>query len=350
MRAAAQPALGSPAGNALVVPGEVVPSVTPSLPQGEERVVEVRILGNRAVSKAKVLNQIQTRAGRPFRKEVVEQDVRILAQKGWFIDVRPYYERVPGGRVVIFQLTERPVLRYVQYLGNEGVRDRHLAKETGLKVGDALDPYAVDEGRRKITEYYQERGYNDVRVTILEGNQTRDQGAVYLINEGQAQRIWKVEFVGNTIASDARLKTQVQSKPGFFWIFKGYVDRDQIDADLQRLTAYYRSLGFFRARIGRELKFNEDGNWLTLVFVIDEGPRYKIRSVSFVGNKKFESAALAAGTELQQGEYFNQAEMNQDVTMLRDVYGSQGHVFADINASPRTDEFKPEIDLVYEVN
>jgi len=332
-------------------PTQLAAPVEPVAPavQGEQ-VVEVRIEGNRAISKARILNQIQTRAGRPFRKEIVEQDVRHLAQRGWFIDVRPFYQQVPGGRVVIFQVTERPVLRYVQYLGNEYVKDRHLAKETGLKVGDALDPYAIDEGRRKITEYYQERGYNRVRVTVLEGNKPSDQGAVYLIHEGKSQRIWRVSFVGNTIASDARLKTQIQSKPGFLWLFQGQVDRGKIEADLQRLTAYYRSLGFFRARVGRQLRFNDDGSWLTLVFVIDEGPRYKIRDVSFIGNRKFSSEQLGGQLDLESGEYFNQSEMNHDVGLLRDIYGSQGYVFADINASPRTDETEPEIDLVYEID
>jgi outer membrane protein insertion porin family len=42
---------------------------------------------------------------------------------------------------------------------------------------------------------------------------------VYLINEGQSAKVWEVKFVGNTIASDARLRTQIQSKPGILWIF-----------------------------------------------------------------------------------------------------------------------------------
>ena len=32
-------------------------------------------------------------------------------------------------------------------------------------------------------------------------------------------------------------------------------------------------LGYFNARIGRELEFSDSGKWLTITFVIDEGPR-----------------------------------------------------------------------------
>ncbi len=43
---------------------------------------------------------------------------------------------------------------------------------------------------------------------------------------------------------------------------------------MKKLTAYYRAFGFFHASVGRELDFNEKQDWLTITFVIDEGPRY----------------------------------------------------------------------------
>ena len=331
-------------------PAEIIdPQLVPTSVAGaQEMVVDVRVEGNRTVSQAKVFQQIETRIGRPFKKDVVERDVKQLASRGWFLDVRPLTQQVPGGRIVIFRVTERPTLRYVEYLGNKSIRDKPLSKETGLKVGDAVDPYAVEEARRKIIQYYQERGFNKGQVEIKEGVKTTDNGAVFVINEGPRERVASVTFIGNTIASDARLKTQIESKPGFLWLFKGFVNRQKIDEDVDRLTAYYRSLGFFRARIGRELEFGETG-WLSLRFVIDEGPRFKVRSVSFVGNKQFNSDDLRNDMKLVSGEYFNQDKMNLDLGTLRDIYGSYGYVFADIKASPRTLEGQPELDLVYDV-
>ena len=314
-----------------------------------EQVVDVRVVGNRAISVAKIRAELKTRVGRPFDEETVERDVRHLATRGWFVDVRPLYERTPAGRVVIFQVSERPRLRYVQYLGNSNIKDKTLTEQTGLKVGDALDPYAVEEGRRKIEQYYRDHGYSRAQISILEGNQVDDQGAVYVINEGGQQRVLSVDFVGNTIASDARLKTQIKSKPGFLYIFKGYVDRSKIDEDLERLTAYYRSLGYFRARVGREIELSDSGDWAYLTFVIDEGPRYKIRDISILGSQKFAHEALTANLELKQGEYFDQAKMTKDVGNLRDLYGSQGHVFADVKADPRFLEEPGLLDLVYDI-
>jgi outer membrane protein insertion porin family len=139
-------------------------------------VKEIRVLGNETITASQVAGHLTTRVGRPFDKAIVQRDVRRLANLGWFIDVKPLYEATPQGQIIIFQVVERPTIRYVQYLGNDKVKDKKLAKETGLKAGGAVDPYAVEEARRKIEEYYQGRGFNNVQVTILEGTKPTDKG------------------------------------------------------------------------------------------------------------------------------------------------------------------------------
>ena len=161
--------------------------------------------------------------------------------------------------------------------------------------------------------------------------------------------MWKTDFVGNTIASDGRLRTQISTSRPFLWLFGGEFDRKKLDEDVEKLTAYYRGLGFFRARIGRELEFNEKENWVTITFVIDEGPRYKIRNVSVIGNTKYTSDELLAELKLKSGDYFNQAKMTADVSALQDKYGGIGYVFADVKADPRFLEEPAQLDLVYNI-
>ncbi|HJQ80908.1 MAG TPA: BamA/TamA family outer membrane protein, partial [Lacipirellulaceae bacterium] len=262
----------------------------------------------------------------------------------------PAYEQGPTGRIVIFKVVERPVIRYVEYLGNKGIRTKKLVKETELKVGGPVDPYAVEEARRKLIALYQRNGYNNAQITILEGNQPTHKGVVFVINEGTSQKIWKLEFVGNKFVTGRRLKTQVESKPPMMYIFKGFVDREQIDGDVERLTSYYRAFGFFQAKVGRQLVFNDKGNWLTLRFVIHEGPRYQVEDVSFIGNKIFASESLAMGTQLLAGQPFEQAKMNGDVEWLKELYGSQGYVFADIRADPIFSEEAGKLKLMYHID
>jgi outer membrane protein insertion porin family len=321
----------------------------PAAPDGRQ-VVDVRVRGNRNVAANDVLKHVRTRAGRPYQLELVEADVRRLNKTRMFVDVQPYTQQTDNGLIVIFEVRERPYIQYVKYVGNEKIKRKILQRETELEPGDALDPFAVEEGRRKLEEWYHSHGFTQARVSIVEGSKVDDRGVIYLINEGQKQKILWTRFVGNTIASDSRLRTQIKSKPPILYLFKGEVDRQQIDEDVNRLTAYYRSLGFFRARVGRELEFGDDGKWLTLTFVIDEGPRYTIRNVSFIGNEKFSSSELGEELELAGGEHFNQAEMTADVAKIQEKYGSIGYIFADVQADPRFLEEPGRLDLVYDIS
>ena len=352
-----------------VSPGVVSPSVPPPLsgpepsrsqapaPAGalsavdeSNRIVEVRIEGNHATEVSK-LPKLVTRAGQIFDVQTVEEDVRTLHRSRKFVDVRPKTVRVAEGVVVIFQVVERPMLRYVKYVGNERVTTRTLRKKAEIDVGDAMDPYVVEEARRRLEAHYHEKGFDSAKVTTVEGSKPGDKGAVFLVDEGKSKKSLWTNFVGNTIASDARLMTQIKSKPGIFWLIGGEIDRDKIDQDVDLITAYYRSLGFFQAKVGRELQVVHGGgrDWTLLTFVISEGPRYNIRNISFIGNSKFKSEFLSRDLKLKSGEPFNQSKMDADLGLIRDIYGGRGFVFADIRADPRFLEQPGELDLVYNV-
>lgn len=332
---------------------EQIPPPTPSGPtpgQATKLIVGVEIVGNESVTEAFVRSQLRTKRDREFNPEIVQGDVRRLASTGRFHDVRTYTQDVSGGVIVTFEVFESPTIRYIRYLGNRGISDKMLSKQDGLEVGEPLNRYAVEEGRRKIEEFYHTKGFSKTQVSIMEGDKPEDRGAVFVIDESQLERIASVKFVGNMIASDSRLKTLIKSKPGFLWyLFRGQLDRKKIDEDVVKLTSYYRNLGFFNARIGRELAFNEKGDWATLTFVIDEGPRFIIRNVSVVGNERFGTEDLVAKLNLASGDYFDMGKMNRDVGELTDIYGAHGHIFANIEADPRFLEEPGQLDLVYNI-
>ena len=348
---------GMPVARGQFAPPALPPSISPasaSLPgpgvaPAGQLVADVIIEGNRATKDYDIQKHIHTRKDREYDPEMVNGDVRRLITSGLFRDVKPSLRQVEGGVVVIFRVEERPRIGEIKYLGNRGQSDKKLGKEIGLKKGEPLNAYTAEESRRKIEELYHREGFPQATVSLIEGDKPGDQNLVFLINEGQLQRIWWVTFDGNTIP-EARLETQIKSKAGFAWyLFGGKVDRSKIDADVEKLTAYYRSLGYFRARISRELEFDESGKWLTLRFMIDEGPRYKVRSVAIDGNKKFATKPLLDYLTVKAGNHFNQAEMNKDLNTITDLYGSQGHVFADVQADPRFLEEPGQLDLVYRI-
>ena len=250
----------------------------PSMSATDEPVAEIRIVGNKTIPTDQILNQLQTRVGRPFDPALVQRDVRKLYSRSWFLDVQPSYDKTAAGRVVIFKVIERPVIRYIQYLGNEGIRDKKLAKETGLKVGGSLDPEAVQEARRKIIDLYHRTGYNNVQVA----HSRRCQADRPRHRVRHPRR-----HVPEDLGSQLRRQRIRQRPPA------QNTDRIQAAADValqglrrsrtagrrrDKLTAYYRAFGYFEAKIGEPIiEFDEKNKWVTVTFVIHEGPRYDVR-------------------------------------------------------------------------
>ncbi|MGL4594712.1 MAG: POTRA domain-containing protein [Thermoguttaceae bacterium] len=317
-------------------------------------VQDVRITGNNQIGAKDILKIIKTRQGRPFNEAALEEDKRALMQKGWFIDVKPKVERTPNGYIITFLFIERPILHYVKIVGNNAHTRTTLLEESGIKAGDALDPIAVHQAKEKMEQYYRENGYFHVHIEILSGDEIGDRGAVFLVSEGPKQRIRDVEFQGNQIASSARLKTLIQSKPGwFFWINSEFT-RKNLDEDVETLTNYYRKLGFFYAKVDRVFVENEgytglgqNRGWVTVKFIIDEGPRCKIRDIRFAGQHVFSAEELKKTMKLPKETYFNQDMLESDMARIKEHYGNLGYVFAVTEPDPRIDE--DQVDLVLNI-
>ena len=98
-----------------------VSAAVPEEPAAEVTVVDVRVDGVRNVPLSKIVPQIHTRANRPFSDAIVQDDVRRLYATKMFDSVEPKHLTVPGGVVVCFRVSERPLIQYVRYVGNEEV-------------------------------------------------------------------------------------------------------------------------------------------------------------------------------------------------------------------------------------
>ncbi|GAA4435171.1 BamA/OMP85 family outer membrane protein [Bremerella cremea] len=328
----------------LVAPAPISPS-NPTRPL----VTGIRLQGNNQTEETRIRSMVKTRVGREFDPEQIQSDVRRLAASGLFRDVQILTDKTAEGIAVTFVLEERPRIAYIKFLGNESVRDKTLLKKSEMKVEGTLNKYVIEEARLKLEDYYHTRGHGKATVEVVEGLEANDKGVVFMIHEGPLARIGSTTFVGNSIASDGRLKTQIKSKPGWFYILQGQLDKSQVEQDVDSLTAYYRSLGFFKANVNRMIKYSDSGQWAYITFVIDEGPRYEVRNISFVGHTRFETEQLFTQINMERGEFFDQKKMNADIRSISDLYGSQGYIHADVKAEPRFLETPGTLDLVYDI-
>ena len=316
-----------------------------------QTILDVRIEGNVQVPHADILRIIKTRPGRPYNATILEEDKRALMQRTWFVDVIFKVDRTPDGYIVTFHCIERQLIRYIKVVGNKGHTRKTLLEEANIKIGDALDPIAIHQAAERMSQFYRESGYHLVNIEVL-GGEFGDLGVTYRISEGPRQRPLSVEFEGNKIASSQVLKTKIQTKPGFFFWYNGEFTRKKLDDDVETLTNYYRKLGFFHAKIDRVfeetngytgLKYfgtDPDRAWIKIKFIINEGPRCKIRDIRFVGNNVFDQETLLQKMKLtgKRNQYYDQDMLETDMQTIKDMYGDEGYVFAMPAPDPRVDQ------------
>ncbi|MCA9134308.1 MAG: hypothetical protein KDA45_14165 [Planctomycetales bacterium] len=313
----------------------------------------IQIVGNQSVSQHKILSHMQTRQDRVFDEKQLWSDIHELYRTDLFRKITPLVSDQEDGVIVKLQILEQPTITEVIFHGNTRLNDGMLKKHAGIEVGDPANPFSVDMARQRLLDLYREKGMNQAAIEVAEGNRAGDRRAYFEIAEGPVERIWSINFVGNAVFSSSVLKTKIKSRDARMGVttYAGNIaNQIQIEDDRRLLEGFYRSLGFFKARIDLRVSYYGSGDFLDLTFVIDEGPQFRVGNVSIVGNKFFPTELLMAQLELKSGEPFKALQMSRDQRKLRnEFYGREGFVYVDIMAEPRFIENTDEIDLVYRI-
>ena len=305
-------------------------------------------------------NLIKTKIGNPFNQQVLEEDKRRLLQTKQYVDVVVSTTLVPDepDKVIVnFDFTPLRKIKYIKVIGNRKMSKTEILEELNMKRGETrMDPYDVENGRIRIAELYKSKNLNEPYVEVLVGDRPTDVGVVYLIDEGIKQRVRETTFIGNSLVSSARLKSLVSEKPGFLYLIGGEFSRERLDEDVTKLLEYYRSLGCFDAKVDREFEvgdqfqfFNQTNEWITVKYIIDEGPRYKIRNFLFEGNRVIPTEELRAKLKVKPGSEYNFNDLEADRIALKYAYGERGYVLADIQRTQIFTEDEGMIDLRYDI-
>jgi outer membrane protein insertion porin family len=313
----------------------------------------VQIVGNQSVSKSKILSHMQTRQDRTFDEKQLWSDIHELYRTDLFRKITPLVSDYADGVVVKLEIAEQPTVTEVVFHGNIRLEDRMLQKHAGIEIGDPVNPFSVDMARQRLLDLYYEKGMNQAAIEVMEGHRLGDRRVYFSISEGPVEKIWGINFVGNTVFSSPVLATKIKSrdaKGGLTPYFVNVANRNKIDEDKSRLVAFYRSLGYFKARVDYRINYYASGEYIDLTFVVDEGPQFRVRNVSVIGNQYFSTSVLMAALQLKTGEPFKLLNMNRDQIKLRnEFYGREGFVYVDISPEPRFIEESDEIDIVYRI-
>jgi outer membrane protein insertion porin family len=321
----------------------------PEIEKITEPLADVLIEGNQTIAVDEIIKKIKTRPGRMPDPKLVKEDIAALYRTRWFVNVETRVSSNDKGPVLIFRVWERPILKNVEYKGNKGIKTKELAALTNLKPGGAFDVGANKEAARRIESHYFEKAFVFCKVELEKGGDPKDREVIFKIDEGPKVHVDKISFSGNKAIKSEVLKTQLKTKKRFLWLIGGKFDPASIPEDIASLKQYYHNQGFFDVKISYQRGLSENKARVHLEYEIDEGVQFKVRNVSFVGNRVLSDEQLRANLKMLPGQFYNQRFVNADVEKITSQYGELGRIFARIEPVQRTFEQPGELDLVYEI-
>lgn len=315
----------------------------------EPYVAEVHVIGARRTPEAKVLNELRTRKGQPFKQEVLRDDIRMLdSTHRYVVGASAEVIQTQEGLIVNIRVVERALMGEVKYKGAKHLSDDELEKLTGLRKNMPMSPALTRLAIKNIEKDLQSKGYILARVEVEEGEKPEDTQVVFRITEGPKVRIRYIRFEGNQFVSGERLKTQLMSSQTIVGI-GGEYNPAMVEHDISKLLEYYRLFGFFDVKIRREIRWSDTADTVDIVFVVDEGLRYHVKGVQVSGNRTITSDALMAHNTVTVGEPYNGTVMQTGLRKMQNEYGQKGYLNSRIIPEPIFGEQPGEVTVNYQV-
>src|SRR5207253_1308155 len=117
------------------------------------------------------------------------------------------------------------------------------------------DPVKARNAVRVIKELLAAHGHPNATITQRrEDISATSIGVTFAVNEGERVRVMEIEFEGNTVFSDKKLRGAMKyvQEAGLITRFqsKDILDREKLDFDLRKVDQYMRSKGYLQARHG----------------------------------------------------------------------------------------------------
>lgn len=336
-----------------------------------------------------VRNQLRTLEGRPFRREIVTEDVSRLNRLGRFRTIESDVRLQKDGSVVVtFTMREQPVIQDLQVVGNREVSDQDLLTATSLVQGTPVDRFQLDRAARAMEDLYRNKGYYNVSVKVDEKELAESSIVVFRVVEGQRVRVMGITFEGNNSFTKKELSNSVKTSVYTPIFEKGPLDDEILKADVASLVRFYRDRGYLDVRVGSRVQPAPNGKEALVSFLIDEGPLYTLRSVDVyyvtpdaledyrakiakdarapvsylspdqmheIGRHSYTSAQIAGIMQLKVGDAYSDNKVRSSIKSIQDAYGKLGYVLdeqsfetstARITTREVRDESKPEVDLI----
>ena len=248
-------------------------------------------------------------------------------------------------------LKERPRVYSWNFVG-EGIgtpKKKDLAEKLQLKRNTELSDYIIDKNERLIQKEFADKGYRNAEVKAIITNDSTMDNVVHVtfhIDRKEKVKIGEISFDGNETFTDRRLrrtfKKTHQKSINFFHSTKFNPKEFENDKDL--LIDFYNSQGYRNATITEENVYDISNDRIGVNLKVDEGKKFYIRDVKWVGNSVYETEFLQKMFGVKKGDAYDRKSMHKrlgigreedasDNSSVKSLYQNNGYLASQIDPS-----------------
>ena len=275
----------------------------------------------------------------------ITEAVKRYWRHGLFSKVTISADSIIGDTIYLaLNLALRPRVSTINYYGLKKSEREDMEAKLGIMKGSQITPNMIDRAKILAKKYFDDKGYKNAEIDIQQRDDVTGKNQVILdvnIDKHDKMKIRNIIIEGNKNLKTSKIKgglfkkgvlTKMNEagKLSSFLKSKKFTD-ERYKTAKQNLIDKYNELGFRDMTILEDSVWNVDENHVNLYIKIDEGQKYYIRNITWVGNTVISSDDLNRLLGMKTGDVYNQKQLNkrlsEDEDAVGNYYWNNGYLF-----------------------
>ena len=264
---------------------------------------------------------------------------------GLFSDVSISADSIVGDNIYLkIHLAPRPRISTINYNGLKKTEREDMEKKLGLVKGGQITPNMIDRAKILAKKYFEDKGYKNAEVFIRQRDDVAAKNQVILdidVDKKEKLKVRTITIDGDNQLGDKKIKGSLLSKGAFTKTHEAGKLANLLKSkkftperwaeDKKNLITKYNEYGFRDAMITKDSVWNVDPKHVDIYVKVDEGKKYYIRNIKWVGNTVYSTDYLSRLLDMKKGDVYNQTYLNkrlsQDEDAVGNAYWNNGYLF-----------------------
>lgn len=256
---------------------------------------------------------------------------------GLFSDVSISADSIVGNKIYLnIYLQTLPRVSEINYIGLKKSERDDMEAKLGLLKGGQVTPNTISRAKFLAKKYFDDKGFNNADIDIMQRDDVSNKNSVILdviVDKKAKMRVRHIEIVGNKALSDKKIKGTLFTKGAFKKIHEsGKFDNifkskkytpERWKEDKRNLIKKYNEYGYRDAVILKDSVWTVDDKHVDILVKVDEGVKYYLRNITWVGNTVYSTDYLNALLGMKKGDVYNQTLLNKRLTEDEDAVGNK---------------------------